>query len=78
MKKLLRYLKHYKIESILGPLFKLLEASFELLVPLVIKSMIDYGIASGDKSHIIRMCLVLLLLCFVGFISAVTAQFFAA
>ncbi len=78
MKKLLKYLKHYRLESILGPLFKLLEASFELLVPLVIASMIDVGIANGDKSHIIRMCLILLLLCAVGFACAVTAQFFAA
>ena len=78
MRKLLKYLKYYKLESILGPLFKLLEASFELLVPLVIASMIDVGIANGDKSHIIRMCIVLLLLCAVGFACAVTAQFFAA
>ncbi len=78
MKKLLIYLKDYKKETILGPLFKLLEASFELLVPLVIASMIDKGITAGDKQHIIRMCLVLILLCIVGFISAVTAQFFAA
>ncbi len=78
MTKLLKYLKYYKKETILGPLFKLLEASFELMVPLVIASMIDYGIAQGDKSYIIRMCLVLLLLCLVGFVSAVTAQFFAA
>ena len=78
MKKLLRYLKYYKVESILGPLFKLLEASFELIVPLVIASMIDVGIAGGDKDHIIKMCIVLLILCAVGFASAVTAQFFAA
>lgn len=78
MKKLLRYLKYYKVESILGPLFKLLEASFELLVPLVIASMIDVGIAGGDKDHIIKMCIVLLILCAVGFASAVTAQFYAA
>ena len=78
MKKLLVYLKDYKKETILGPLFKLLEASFELFVPLVIASMIDNGIAQGDRPVIIRMCLVLVLLCFVGFACAVTAQFFAA
>ena len=78
MRKLLIYLKDYKKETILGPLFKLLEASFELMVPLVIASMIDIGIANSDKGHVIRMCLILLLLCFVGFASAVTAQFFAA
>ena len=78
MRKLLKYLKYYRLESILGPLFKLLEASFELLVPLVIASMINVGIAGGNKRHIINMCLILLLLCVVGFICAVTAQFFAA
>ncbi len=78
MKKLLVYLKEYKKETILGPLFKLLEASFELMVPLVIASMIDRGIVRGDRQHIINMCIVLILLCFVGFGSAVTAQFFAA
>ncbi len=78
MKKLLVYLKEYRKEAILGPLFKLLEASFELLVPLVIASMIDKGIVAGDRQHIINMCLLLLLLCAVGFASAVTAQFFAA
>jgi ABC-type multidrug transport system fused ATPase/permease subunit len=78
MKKLLVFLKDYRKESILGPLFKLLEASFELLVPLVIASMIDWGIDRGDKQYIIKMCLILLLLSLVGFASAVTAQFFAA
>ena len=78
MKKLLAFLRDYKKETILGPLFKLLEASFELLVPLVIASMIDKGIVNGDKDHVIHMCMILILLCFVGFISAVTAQFFAA
>ena len=78
MRKLLIYLKDYKKETILGPLFKLLEASFELMVPLVIAAMIDKGIANGDKGYVGRMCLILILLCFVGFISAVTAQYFAA
>ena len=57
MRKLLIYLKDYKKESILGPLFKLLEASFELIVPLVVASMIDVGIAQGDKDYVGRMCL---------------------
>ena len=78
MKKLLIYLKDYKKETILGPLFKLLEASFELLVPLVIASMIDRGIAQADRGYVIKMCLILVLLCLVGFGNAVTAQFFAA
>jgi ABC-type multidrug transport system fused ATPase/permease subunit len=78
LKKLLVYLKDYKKETFLGPLFKLLEASFELMVPLVIAAMIDKGIANADKGYTVRMCLILILLCFVGFVSAVTAQFFAA
>ncbi|MBR1670412.1 MAG: ABC transporter ATP-binding protein [Butyrivibrio sp.] len=78
MRKLLIFLKDYKKETILGPLFKLLEASFELFVPLVIASMIDRGIAMQDSGYIVKMCLLLVLLCFVGFGCAVTAQFFAA
>lgn len=78
MKKLFVYLKDYKKESILGPLFKLLEASFELIVPLVVASMIDVGIAGSDKSYVIKMCLVMAILGLVGLISSVTAQFFAA
>ena len=55
MFRLLKYLKKYKVETILGPLFKLMEASFELLVPLVMASIIDNGIEKGDKSHIFAM-----------------------
>lgn len=78
MKKLLVYLKDYKKESILGPLFKLLEASFELIVPLVVASMIDVGIENGDKGYVIKMCVILAVLGLTGLISSVTAQFFAA
>lgn len=78
MKKLLIYLKDYKKESILGPLFKLLEASFELIVPLVVASMIDVGIPNQDKGYIVRMALILVALGVIGLISSVTAQFFAA
>ena len=78
MKRLLVYLKDYKKESILGPLFKLLEASFELIVPLVVASMIDVGIAGDDKSYIIKMCLIMAVLGLIGLICSVTAQFFAA
>ena len=78
MKKLKTYLKGYIKESILGPLFKLLEASLELIVPLVIAGIIDTGIGNSDKGYIIRMCLVLVLLGAVGLIFSVTAQFFAA
>lgn len=78
MKKLLVYLKDYIKESILGPLFKLLEALFELFVPLVIAAIIDTGIENGDTVYIIKMCLVLVLLGFVGLAFSITAQYFAA
>lgn len=78
MKKLLIFLKDYKKESILGPLFKLLEASFELIVPLVVAAMIDVGIPNGDKGYIVKMALLLVLLGVVGLTSSITAQFFAA
>ncbi len=78
MKKMLSYLKNYKLESVLGPLFKLLEASFELLVPLVVAAIIDVGIANGNRSYVIRMTLVLIGLGLVGLACSATAQFFAA
>lgn len=78
MKSLLKYIKDYKKESILAPLFKMLEASFELMVPLVMASIIDRGIANSDTPYIIKMGLVLVLLAAVGLISAVTAQYFSA
>jgi ABC-type multidrug transport system fused ATPase/permease subunit len=78
LKKLLVYLRDYKKESILGPLFKLLEASFELFVPLVVASIIDIGIGKNNKSYIVTMCLVLVVLGIVGLVSSITAQYFAA
>ena len=78
MKKLLVYMKEYTKECVLGPLFKLLEASFELLVPLVMAAVVDTGIENGDKPYIIRMCLLLVALGVVGFLCSVTAQYFAA
>ena len=78
MRRLWSYMKHYKKESILGPLFKLLEASFELLVPLVVANIIDTGIASRDGSYVLKMGGVLILLGFVGLASSITAQYFAA
>ena len=78
MKKLLVYLKDYKKESVLGPLFKLLEATFELIVPLVMAAIIDTGVATGDKSYIMKMCMVLVLLAVIGLTCSVTAQYFAA
>lgn len=78
MKKLLVYLKDYKLESVLGPLFKLLEATFELIVPLVMARIIDVGIAHGDKSYIFHMFCVLILLAAIGLTCSITAQYFAA
>ena len=78
MKKLLVYLKDYKKESVLGPLFKLLEATFELIVPLVMAAIIDTGVATGDKSYIMKMCMVLVLLAVIGLTCSITAQYFAA
>ena len=78
MKRLLKYLKDYTKESILAPLFKLLEAGFELFVPLVMAKIIDQGIANRDGGTILRMGLCLVLLASVGLASSVTAQFFAA
>ena len=72
------YLKDYKKESVLGPLFKLLEATFELIVPLVMAAIIDTGVATGDKSYIMKMCMVLVLLAVIGLTCSVTAQYFAA
>lgn len=78
MRQLLKYLKDYKKESISGPLFKLLEASFELIVPLVMASIIDTGIKNQDTGHIWRMGGILVLLGFVGLVCSITAQYFAA
>ena len=78
MKRLMIYLKDYKKESILAPLFKLLEAFFELMVPLVMANIIDYGISNRNMGYIGKMGLVLLLLGVVGLASSITAQFFAA
>lgn len=78
MRQFIYYLKDYKKESIIGPLFKLLEASFELLVPLVMASIIDNGIVGKDKEHIWQMGGVLVLLAVIGLVCSITAQYFAA
>ena len=75
---LLKYLKKYKKESIGGPLFKMIEVIFELLVPLVVASIIDKGIAGGDRAHIVKMCIVLVILAAVGLTSTLTAQYLSA
>ena len=78
MKKLFVYLRDYRKESVLGPLFKLLEAGFELIVPLVVAAIIDKGIGNRDQGYIVQMCLVLVALGLVGLVCSVTAQYFAA
>ena len=79
MRKLLKYLKHYKAQSVLAPLFKLLESGLELFVPLVVSAIINrIDSGSRDVSYVIYACLILLALGAVGLISAVTAQYFAA
>lgn len=78
MKKLLKYLKNYKLETVLAPLFKMLEASFELFVPLVVARMIDVGIGNRDFSYILRQGGLLFLLAAIGLTCSLTAQYFAA
>lgn len=78
MKSLMKYLKHYKKESVLAPLFKMLEACFELLVPLVMANIIDVGIKNRDVSYIFRMCLVMILLGVIGLVCSLTAQYYSA
>ena len=78
MKKLLVYLRDYKKECIFAPLFKLLEASFELIVPLVMAAIIDHGIAVSDRPYIFKMGGVLVLLALIGLTCSITAQYFAA
>lgn len=78
MKRLLRYLKNYKKELVLGPLFKLLEAVFELIVPVVMARIIDVGIAEHDRAYVVKMSALIVLLGVCGLIFAITCQFFAA
>ncbi len=78
MRKLLKYLKDYKKESMIGPLFKLLEACFELVVPLIMANMIDIGIRNGDTGYILRMGSILILFAVLGLSCSLTAQYFAA
>ena len=78
LKKILKYIRGYGKECVLGPLFKLLEASFELLIPLVVARIVDVGIAGRDQGYVIKMVLVMALLGVIGLVCAVTAQYFAA
>jgi ABC-type multidrug transport system fused ATPase/permease subunit len=78
MKKLLKHLKGYTMESILAPLFKMLEATFELFVPLVMASIIDIGIGGGNQRYILKMGLILVSLALIGLVCSITAQYFSA
>lgn len=78
MKKLLVYMKDYKKETVLAPLFKMLEASFELLVPLVVKLIVDVGIAGRNQDYVLRMCFVMISLGIVGLVCSITAQYYSA
>lgn len=78
MKRIIMYLEKYKKECVFAPLFKMLEALFELFVPLVISAIIDKGIAGKDTNYVIKMCLLLLLLAIIGLVCSITAQYFAA
>ncbi|MBO5312842.1 MAG: ABC transporter ATP-binding protein [Clostridia bacterium] len=78
MKKLFRYMKGYRAQCVLAPLFKVLEACFELIIPLVVASIIDTGIATGDKPYIIKCCIIMVVLGAVGLLCTLVAQFFSA
>ncbi|MGN1345139.1 MAG: ABC transporter ATP-binding protein [Eubacteriales bacterium] len=78
MKNLFKYLKSYTLEAVLGPLFKLLEAMFELFVPLVVADIIDNGIAAGDRTYMLHRSLLLVALGIIGLVCSITAQYFAA
>jgi len=78
LKKLLKYLKGYEKECILGPLFKLLEATFELLIPLVVAGIVDSGISAGNHGYVVKMCLLMVMLGIIGLIMAISAQYFSA
>ena len=78
MRSVLQYLKKYKLECVLAPLFKLLEACFDLLVPFVVKAIMDIGIKNRDTSYIIHGCVILVALGIIGLSCSLVAQFFAA
>lgn len=78
MKKLLSFMNGYRKEAVMAPLFKMLEALLELFVPVIVKKIIDIGIATSDTSYILKMCVILFLLALVGFLFSITAQYFSA
>ncbi len=78
MRKLLRFLRPYRVESLLGPLFKMAEALFELFIPLIVANIVDIGIANGDKAYILKQCGIMVILGLVGLACSITAQYFSA
>ena len=78
MKRLIRFLKGYEKESFLAPLFKMLEATFELIVPLVVANIMDIGIKNQDNAYIWHQCVIMVLLGVIGLVCALTAQYFSA
>ena len=78
MPKITTFIRGYRKEAVLAPLFKLLEAVFELIVPVLVASLIDEGIAAGDRDHVIRMIILMVVFALTGLLSSVTAQYFAA
>lgn len=78
MRKLLCYLKKYRKEAVLGPLFKMLEALFELFIPLVVADIVDVGIAKGDTAYIVHRCILMVALGVIGLLCSITAQYFSA
>lgn len=78
MRNLLRFLRPYRVESVLGPLFKMAEALFELFIPLIVANIVDVGIANGDKGYILKQCGIMVILGLVGLACSITAQYFSA
>ena len=78
MKKLLKFLRGYELQCVMGPLFKLLEATFELFIPLVVAQIVDVAIAEGDSGYAVKMCALMIALGVIGLVCAITAQYFAA
>ena len=78
MKKILKFMRGYEKECVLGPLFKLLEATFELFIPLVVAQIVDVAIADGNGGYAVKMCLLMIALGIIGLTCAITAQYFAA
>ena len=77
MKKILKFMRGYELQCVMGPLFELLEATFELFIPLVVAQIVDVAIAQGDGGYAAKMCAVMIALGIIGLACAITAQYFA-